>query len=54
MLQNACRKTPSEETNWRDLRVYGKIILKQILEKCGVKEETGINWHRTESNGGLS
>jgi hypothetical protein len=35
-----------------DLNTNGRIILKHIFKKYGVKVGTGLNWLRTGSNGG--
>jgi hypothetical protein len=36
-----------------NLGVYGKVVLKWILEKRGVKMWTGLIWLKIGSNGGL-
>jgi hypothetical protein len=47
-IQNFSRKTLGEEANWGGIGLDGRIILKCILEKQGVRV-----WVKTVSSGGL-
>jgi hypothetical protein len=45
--------SPRGRDHVRDLGVDGRIILKWILKKCGVKVWTGLIWLRIGTGGGL-
>jgi hypothetical protein len=43
----------SEEVHLENVSVDGRLLLKWILKKYGVRMETGLIWLRTRPSGGL-
>jgi hypothetical protein len=44
---------PDGKTPLGRARVHGRIILMQILKKCGIRMCTGLSWLGIGSSGGL-